>query len=66
MVDRGSSGQIFGHIRELFERENVKLAHREVTVRIADHKAGKPLSEAEKQAAASARSPLHDPGATQQ
>ena len=44
--------KVFARIRELFEREGIKFAHREVTVRIADHEAGKPLSEAEKEAAA--------------
>ena len=46
--------KVFARIRELFERENIKFAHREVTVRIADHEAGKPLGEAEKEAAAAA------------
>ena len=46
--------KVFARIRELFEREGIKFAHREVTVRIADHEAGKPLSEAEKEAAAAA------------
>ena len=44
--------KVFARIRELFEREGIKFAHREVTVRIADHEAGQPLSEAEKEAAA--------------
>ena len=46
--------KVFTRIRELFEREGIKFAHREVTVRIADHEAGKPLGEAEKEAAAAA------------
>ena len=46
--------KVFARIRELFEREGIKFAHREVTVRIADHEAGKPLGEAEKEAAAAA------------
>ena len=46
--------KVFARIRELFEREGIRFAHREVTVRIADHEAGKPLSEAEKEAAAAA------------
>ena len=50
----GVRDKVFARIRELFERENIKFAHREVTVRIADHEAGKPLSEAEKEAAAAA------------
>ena len=50
----GVRNKVFARIRELFEREGIKFAHREVTVRIADHEAGKPLSEAEKEAAAAA------------
>ena len=46
--------KVFARIRELFEREGIRFAHREVTVRIADHEAGKPLSEAEKEAVAAA------------
>ena len=46
--------KVFTRIRELFEREGIKFAHREVTVRIAGHEAGKPLGEAEKEAAAAA------------
>ena len=50
----GVRNKVFARVRELFERENIKFAHREVTVRIADHEAGKPLGEAEKEAAAAA------------
>ena len=46
--------KVFAHIRELFERECIKFAHREVTVRIADREAGGPLSAAEQEAAAAA------------
>ena len=46
--------KVFARIRELFEHEGIKFAHREVTVRIADHEAGQPLSEEEKEAAAAA------------
>ena len=46
--------QVFARIRELFEREGIRFAHREVTVRIADQEAGKPLSDMEKEAAAAA------------
>ena len=46
--------QVFARIRELFEREGIRFAHREVTVRIADQEAGKPLSDVEKEAAAAA------------
>ena len=46
--------KVFARIRELFEIEGIRFAHREVTVRIADHEAGKPPGEAEKEAAAAA------------
>ena len=46
--------KVFARIRELFEREGIKFAHREVTVRIAEREAGQPLSDAEKEAAAAA------------
>ncbi len=57
--------KVFARIRELFEREGIKFAHREVTVRIADQEAGgRPLREAEKEAvAAAARSALEPPEA---
>lgn len=35
---------VYASIRELFEREGVRFAHREVTVRIPGHEAGAPLS----------------------
>ena len=50
----GLRNKVFAHIRELFAREGIKFAHREVTVRIADHEPGRPLSEEEKQAATAA------------
>ena len=54
--------KVFARIRELFEREDIKFAHREVTVRIADQEAGRPLGEAEKRAvAAAARSAVELP-----
>ena len=46
--------KVFARLRELFEREDIEFAHREVTVRIADQEAGKPPSEAQKEAAAAA------------
>ena len=46
--------KVFARIRELFEREGIKFAHREVTVRIADHEPGAPLGQAEREAAAAA------------
>ena len=55
--------KVFARIRELFEREGIKFAHREVTVRIADEEGGRPpLGEAQKQAvAAAARSAVELP-----
>ena len=46
--------KVFARIRELFEREDIKFAHREVTVRIADQESGKAPSEAQREAAAAA------------
>ena len=58
----GLRTKVFARIRELFEREGIKFAHREVTVRIADQEEGRPLGEAEKQAvAAAARSAVELP-----
>ena len=58
----GLRTKVFARIRELFEREGIKFAHREVTVRIADQEDGRPLGEAEKQAvAAAARSAVELP-----
>ena len=54
--------KVFARIRELFEREGIKFAHREVTVRIADQEDGRPLREEEKEAvAAAARSAIELP-----
>ena len=58
----GLRTKVFARIRELFEREGIKFAHREVTVRIADQETGQPLREAEKEAvAAAARSVIELP-----
>ena len=46
--------KVFARIRELFAREGIRFAHREVTVRIADREAGQPLNEAEREAATAA------------
>ena len=46
--------KVFARLRELFEREGIRFAHREVTVRIADQEAGKPPSGAQREAAAAA------------
>ncbi|WP_245731052.1 mechanosensitive ion channel family protein [Rubrimonas cliftonensis] len=45
---------VYASIRELFEREGVRFAHREVTVRIPGHEAGAPLSREEAHAAGAA------------
>lgn len=45
--------RVFQEIRDLFEREGIKFAHREVTVRLADEPAA-PLSEKQKEAVAAA------------
>lgn len=41
---------IYAAIRELFEREGIKFAHREVTVRMADDQKGRRLTAAQKKA----------------
>ena len=46
--------KVFARLRELFEREGIRFAHREVTVRIADREAGKAPGDTEKEAAAAA------------
>ncbi len=45
--------RIYQEIRDLFEREGIKFAHREVTVRVAEDQVGK-LSEEQKKALAAA------------
>ncbi len=58
----GLRTKVFTRIRELFEREGIKFAHREVTVRIADQETSRPLGEPERQAvAAAARSAIEMP-----
>ncbi len=54
--------RVFQDIRDLFEREGIKFAHREVTVRLADgDKKAEDLSEEEKQAiGAAARSAVEE------
>ena len=51
----------FARLRELFEREGIKFAHREVTVRIAHQEAGKPPGEARREAAATAARSVVEP-----
>jgi len=50
----GIRKEVYARIRKLFEEEGIKFAHREVTVRIADHEPGQPTSGKEKKAAAAA------------
>ncbi len=49
---------VYSKIRELFEKEGIKFAHREVTVRIADTPGGRALTEEQKEAVAGAVQPL--------
>ncbi len=46
--------RVFQEIRELFEREGITFAHREVTVRLPDLEGGKPVGEAERHAVGAA------------
>ncbi|MEL6281252.1 MAG: mechanosensitive ion channel family protein [Pseudomonadota bacterium] len=52
--------RVYAEIRELFEREGIKFAHREVTVHVAG-KGAETMSEDEKKAVAGAARPLLDP-----
>jgi len=53
---------VFARIRDLFEANGIKFAHREVTVRLPNSAEARELSEAEKQAVgAAARSATGDP-----
>ncbi|MEZ5811362.1 MAG: mechanosensitive ion channel family protein [Rhizobiaceae bacterium] len=55
---------IYAEIRELFEREGIKFAHREVTVRLADGKKAEDLSDDEREAiAGSVRSAIEEENA---
>jgi len=42
--------KVFARIRELFEREGIKFAHREVTVRVADSDPDRPMNEERREA----------------
>ena len=54
--------RIYAEIRELFEREGIKFAHREVTVHVADDRPNpEPLTEEQKKAVAGAVRPILDP-----
>ena len=49
---------VYAKIRELFEKEGIHFAHREVTVRVAETPDGRKLSEPEKEAIAGAVLPM--------
>ena len=51
---------VYAKIRELFEKEGIHFAHREVTVRVAETPNGRPLTEADKEAIAGAVAPVPD------
>jgi small-conductance mechanosensitive channel len=46
--------KVFAKLRELFEREGIKFAHREVTVRLADGKKADELTPEERKAVTAA------------
>lgn len=52
---------VYQRIREVFEREGIKFAHREVTVRMTGDPDGPPVSEAAREAAAGAARAVLDP-----
>ena len=52
---------VYARIRELFEKEGIHFAHREVTVRVAETPNDRPLTPGEKEAVAGAVRPLIDP-----
>ena len=45
---------VYAKVRELFEREGIKFAHRQVTVQVAGQEDGKPLTDEQKDAIAGA------------
>lgn len=49
---------VFARIRDLFEKEGIKFANREVTVRFAEEDADRQLSDAERRAVGAAARPL--------
>ncbi|MEO1329827.1 MAG: mechanosensitive ion channel family protein [Pseudomonadota bacterium] len=53
--------KVYAAIRELFEREGVRFAHREVTVRLADGPPNRELTEEERRTIAGSVRPLLDP-----
>lgn len=52
--------RVFAEIRALFERENIRFAHREVTVRLADGKVDDLSDEQKKTVAAAAQSSMEE------
>ena len=52
--------RVYEDIRELFEREGIKFAHREVTVRLADGKAENLTEEQKREVAAAAHASLEE------
>ncbi len=52
--------EVYRRIRELFEQEGIKFAHREVTVRLAETPRNEPLSQEQKEAVAGAVRPVLD------
>ena len=56
---------VYTEIRDLFAKEGIKFAHREVTVRVAETPDGRPLTEGEKEAVAGAVRPAIEPATPQ-
>jgi len=52
--------KVYEEIRELFEREGIRFAHREVTVRLADGKKADELSEEDREAVAAAHASMEE------
>jgi small-conductance mechanosensitive channel len=52
---------VFARIRDLFEKEGIRFASREVVVRIADHQGERELTEAEQEAVAAAAARVTEP-----
>ena len=52
---------VFARIRDLFEKEGIRVASREVVVRIADHQGERELTETEQDAVAAAAARTTEP-----
>jgi small-conductance mechanosensitive channel len=52
--------KVYEDIRSLFQREGIKFAHREVTVRLADGKVDDLTEEQKREVAAAAHSSIED------